>query len=96
MARDPIPFPPQARAPPQLSAAVPTSPASCWNMFLKPSSMSSSVISSWGDTGQKEEVSGQTWALPYLPGSANPNWKGSSSLFILPLLLPTSPSPQPC
>lgn len=31
---------------PGLGTTVPTSPASCWNMFLKPSSMSSSVISS--------------------------------------------------
>lgn len=90
----PIPCPGQG--PPELGAAIPTSPASCWNMFLKPSSMSSSVISSWGDAGQKEEVSGQTWALPCHPGSGNPNWKGSSSLFFSSLLLPTSPSPRPC
>lgn len=47
---------------PELGAAIPTSPASCWNMFLKLSSMSSSVISSWGDANQKEEVNGQTQA----------------------------------
>lgn len=47
---------------PELGTAIPTSPASCWNMFLKLSSMSSSVISSWDDANQKEEVSGQTQA----------------------------------
>lgn len=87
------PIPSPGQGPPELSAAVPTSPASCWNMFLKPSSMSSSVISSWGGAGQKEEDSGQTWALPCLQGSANP--KGSQRKALLcPSLLCYFPHPH--
>jgi len=44
----------------------------------------------------EREVSGQTQAPPCLPGSANPNGKGSSSFFFSSSSLPTSPPPQPC
>lgn len=52
--------------------AIPTSPASCWNMFLKPSSMSSSVISSCSQKGSSASKHNtpnpQGHLLPTAPG----------------------------
>lgn len=94
----PLPTPGPCRGLPKAwrGTAVPTSPASCWNMFLKPSSMSSSVISSCSQKGSSvirhrpcpASEAQQTFEVDEKPLPATPQTHRATSC-------PQLPAPKP-